>query len=102
MQQAQATGAAAKATLTIKSDAKAATPGDCRVTAASYGGTKTLLVQSESSGVLQLTALTVLDGFEKSMVDSFAKANAPGAKVLGEYESKSDALAEANAICSGG
>lgn len=71
----------------------------CRVVSASYGGTKTLLVQSEISGTLQLTALTVLDGFEKSMLESYAKSNAPGAKVISEFKSKADALAEANAIC---
>lgn len=78
----------------------AASDANCLVQAAS-GGSKTLLLRDESGGKTRLTALTVLDGFEKSMVDTFAKANAIKVDVIGEYETKDKALADANANCSG-
>ncbi len=74
-------------------------PGSCRVLAASYGGKKTLLVRTAMAGETLYTALTVLDGFEKSMFDIYAKANAPGAEIVGEYPSKDEALADARANC---
>ncbi len=73
----------------------------CLVQAASYGGSKTLLLRDETAGKTRLTALTVLDGFEKSMVDTFAKAHAISVEVIGEYETKDKALADARANCSG-
>jgi hypothetical protein len=76
--------------------------GACRVMAASYGGTKTLLVRASVNGETRYTALTVLDGFEKSMFDTFSKAEAPGAEIVGEYPTKAAALADARANCSGG
>ena len=74
----------------------------CRVLSASYGGNKTLLVKSSVNGVLQLTALTVIEGFEKTLFETYAKASAPNAEIVGEYASKDAALAEARANCEGG
>lgn len=75
---------------------------DCRIVSASYGGRKTLLVQADTAGAVQLTALTVLDGFEDSMLANYAKARAPGAKVIGTFQTKDDALSEARSICPSG
>lgn len=75
---------------------------DCRVLSASYGGKTTLLVRSQRSGKLQLTALTVLDGFEQSMLAAYAKANAPDAELLGTYPSAAEALARAKTLCAEG
>ena len=75
---------------------------DCRIVSASYGGRKTLLVQADTAGAMQLTALTVLDGFEDSMLANYAKARAPGAKVIGTFQTKDDALSEARSICPSG
>lgn len=75
---------------------------DCRIVSASYGGRKTLLVQAGTAGAVQLTALTVLDGFEDSMLANYAKARAPGAKVIGTFQTKDDALSEARSICPSG
>lgn len=72
---------------------------DCRILAASYGGRKTLLIQSSKDGLLHLTALTVLDGFEESMFESYAKASAPGAQIIAEFQTKADAVEEAKVIC---
>jgi hypothetical protein len=82
--------------------AETASIGDCRILTASYGGKKTLLVHAEKGGMMQLTALTVLDGFENSMLASYAKTSAPGAKLLGTFDSKDDALVEAKSICPSG
>ena len=51
---------------------------------------------------MQLTALTVIDGFEKTLFETYAKASAPNAEIVGEYASKDEALAEARANCEGG
>ncbi|MEQ1652081.1 MAG: hypothetical protein ABL897_06320 [Hyphomicrobium sp.] len=75
--------------------------GSCRVLSASYGGRKTLLVRANVEGETRYTALTVLDGFEKSMFDIYTKASAPGAEIVGEYPSKEDALADARTNCPG-
>lgn len=74
----------------------------CRVLTASYGGKKTLLVRAALNGETRYTALTVLDGFEKSMFDIYTKAHAEGAEIVGEYATREDALADARANCPGG
>jgi hypothetical protein len=73
----------------------------CHVLTASYGGKKTLLLRDASGKDTRYTALTVLDGFEKSMVDTFAKANGISAEVIGEYATKDEALDDARARCPG-
>ena len=83
--------------------AQAAAKGDlegCRVATASYGGKKILLVRTADSEPLQLTLLTVLDGFEKSMLDNFLKAHAPGGSSVGAFTSRDAALAKARELCS--
>lgn len=81
----------------------AVTTGDapplCRVVSASYGGRKTLLVRSVTDGKVRLTALTVHDGFEKSMFETFAKASAPNAEIISTYDTQSEALADAHLNC---
>jgi hypothetical protein len=73
----------------------------CKVLAASYGGTKTLLVRSEAGNVVHYTALTVLDGFERSMLANYLKANAPGGTSVGEFANRDAALAKAMELCPG-
>ncbi len=86
----------------VPQPAPSAPSGPCRVLTASYGGTKTLLVKSARNGGMELTALSVVEGFEKSMFNTYAKASAPGAELAGEYASKDEAVAAANAVCAGG
>ena len=69
---------------------------------ASYGGKKTLLVRAIHNGGTELTALSVIDGFEQSMFATYAKASAPGAELVSEHASKDEAVAAANAVCSAG
>ena len=79
----------------------AAADGRCRILAASYGGTKTLLVRAQAQDEVRYTALTVLDGFESSMLQGYVKVHAPGGESLGTFESKDAALAKARALCPG-
>ncbi len=80
----------------------AARAGPCRVLTASYGGKKTLLVKASRNGGTELTALSVVDGFEQSMLATYAKASAPGAELVSEHASKDEAVAAANAMCNAG
>ena len=73
---------------------------NCTILTASYGGNKTLLVRAATETETKLTALTVLDGFEGSMFNTYARAHAPGAELVGTFDSRDDALAEAHALCS--
>ena len=78
---------------------KVAAPGSCPVTTASYGGKKILLVRSAADADVSFTVLTVLDGFEKSMLDSYLKAHAPGGSSVGEFANKNAAFAKARELC---
>ncbi len=78
---------------------KSADVAPCRVMSASFGGSKTLLLKASVEGETRLTALTVLDGFERSMVDTYTRANGIKAELVGEYPSQEQALADAEANC---
>ena len=93
---------AALASPAVPQPAPAGPSGPCRVLTASYGGKKTLLVRSARNGGIELTALSVVEGFEQSMLNTYAKASAPGAELLSEHTSKDEAVAAANALCAGG
>ncbi|MEQ1578164.1 MAG: hypothetical protein ABL894_10970 [Hyphomicrobium sp.] len=71
----------------------------CRVSSASYGGKKTLLIRAAVDGEHRYTALTVLDGFEKSMTESFLKTRAPNGEMLGEFPDQRAAIARAQELC---
>lgn len=80
-----------------------AAPGsNCRVTSASYGGKKALLVRSAAADKVHYTVLTVLEGFEASMLANYLKAYAPGGSSVGEFASKDAALAKARELCPSG
>lgn len=84
----------------LRNTQPATEPGTCNVTSASYGGKKVLLVRAADTKPLRFTVLTVLEGFEKSMLDSYLKAHAPGGSSLGEFADKDAALAKAKELCS--
>ena len=69
------------------------------MTTASYGGKKILLVRSAADADVSFTVLTVLEGFEKSMLDSYLKAHAPGGSSVGEFANKNAAFAKARELC---
>lgn len=78
-----------------------AEPTTCRVLMASYGGTKTMLIRHVAEDAVEYTALRVLDGFERSMTESYIKAHAPGGTLVGEFGSSEDAFARAYQLCPG-
>jgi hypothetical protein len=85
-------GAAAKA-------AEAAPAPACKVLTASYGGSKTLLIRSRSGEEVQYTVLTIVDGFERSMFEAYARTEAVGAEIVGEYPNAEAALSDAKFNC---
>ena len=85
-------GAAAKA-------AESAPPPPCKILTASYGGRKTLLIRARSGDEVQYTALTIIDGFEKPMFEAYARTEAIGAEIVGEYSTPDAALADAKFNC---
>lgn len=73
----------------------------CRVQLASYGGTRTVLVRRDGEAETELTALSVLDGFEQSMVQSFLESHARGGTALAAFATRAEALDRAYQICPG-
>ncbi|MFZ4806306.1 MAG: hypothetical protein ACOYLQ_03545 [Hyphomicrobiaceae bacterium] len=73
----------------------------CRVQLASYGGTRTVLVRRDGASETELTALSVLDGFEQSMVQSFLESHARGGVALAAFATRAEALDQAYKICPG-
>ena len=71
----------------------------CAVLQASYGGTETLLIKANSHAQVTFTALSVLAGFEKSMLTSYIRSRAPGGVVIGRFSSPADALRQAFILC---
>ena len=58
-----------------------------------------MLIRSHSGAETQYTALTIVDGFEKSMFDAYARTEAVGAEVIGEYPTQDAALSDAKFNC---
>lgn len=74
----------------------------CSVASASFGGRKTLLIRAETGGRVRFTTLSVLDGFEQSMAESYIKAQAPGGTVVASFDSRDAAVARAREMCPSG
>ncbi|MDX2308120.1 MAG: glucosaminidase domain-containing protein [Hyphomicrobium sp.] len=73
----------------------------CRISVASYGGQKNVLIRADEDGALHLAALTVLDGFEDSMTARFIQSRMPGGKPVGWFTDQQSALDAARTICGG-
>ncbi len=73
--------------------------GACLIQTASYGGRTTLLIRHETPDRTELTALTVLDGFESSMAESYIRARAPGGRPIGTFHDQAAALVKARELC---
>lgn len=73
----------------------------CRVETASFGGEQTVLVRVPHSGDagVRYIAVSVLDGFEKTMTESFIATHAHGGEAIGHYASRGDALSRAKELC---
>ncbi len=75
-------------------------PDRCIVEAASFGGTKAVLVRAPKGTDVHYIALSVLEGFEKSMAESFIRARPEGGDAVGEFATRDEALAKARELCS--
>jgi hypothetical protein len=71
----------------------------CRVLAASFGGRKAVLIRADTPAETQFTALTVIEGFERSMVDTYVRSRAPGGHAIGEFATSEAAMARARELC---
>ncbi len=71
----------------------------CRVEVASYGGRKTVLIRAASETGVRFVALSVVDGFERSMIDGFIRHRAPGGTAIGEFPTREAALSRAIELC---
>ena len=60
-----------------------------------------MLIRQVTADAIEFTALGVLDGFERSMTDSYLKVHAPNGVIIGEYPSSDDAFARAFKLCPG-
>lgn len=76
-----------------------AEPLRCRVQTASFGGRKALLIRAVTEGEVHYTALQVLDGFERSMAESFIRTHAKNGTLIGEFDTREQALARAGEHC---
>ena len=75
--------------------------GQCRVLTASYGGSKTVLIEAEVKGETLFTALTVVEGFERSMVENYVNSRSPGGHSIGEFTTAQSAVDRAKQLCPG-
>jgi Mannosyl-glycoprotein endo-beta-N-acetylglucosaminidase len=71
----------------------------CKVWTASYGGTKNVLIRTHVGEEIHYTALQVLDGFERSLSDTFIRVHARGGEPIEEFENREAALARAFDLC---
>lgn len=74
-------------------------PRQCLIQTASYGGQKTVLIRRDLPHAVELTALTVLDGFETSMTENYIQARAPGATPVGTFHDQTAAVTKARKLC---
>lgn len=74
-------------------------PGRCVVETATFGGATTVLVKAPVGADVHYIALSVIDGFEAPMTESFLAARQGGGEAIGTYPSKDEALAKARSLC---
>lgn len=74
-------------------------PGRCVIETATYGGETTVLLKTRDGEAVHYVALSVLDGFEETMTNSYLSARPEGGERLGTYPSREIALKEARGHC---
>lgn len=75
---------------------------ECAVMAASFGGDTTLLIRAAGPGRVTLTALEVDRRQERTMADEYMRLHAPGGTIVGRFDKRQDAVAQAWARCDSG
>ena len=76
-----------------------ATASKCRVWTASYGGQKSVIIQSASDQLTNFTVLDVNEGQEVRETDAYIAAYAKGGRKIGEFSSQSTAMEKAFQLC---
>lgn len=71
----------------------------CHVQVASFGGNRTVLIESVANDRVSLTALNVHPGFEVAMATTFIESHAPNGRTIGAFESRDTAVQKAHDIC---
>ena len=74
----------------------------CKIFRASYGGPKTVLIQSQKDALTHYTVLEVTAGKEDEQAKAFIAAHATGGKVVAEFPTEADALKKSFELCPGG
>ena len=74
----------------------------CKIFRASYGGPKTVLIQSQKDVITNYTVLEVTAGREQEQTKAFMDAHARGGKIVGEFTVEADALKKSFELCPGG
>lgn len=74
----------------------------CKIFRASYGGPKTVLIQSQKDTTTNYTVLEVTVGREQEQAKAFMDAHARGGKIIGEYPLEAEALKKSFELCPGG
>lgn len=73
---------------------------ECRVQSASYGGSRTLLIQAVAQNdAVQLWAVDVHSGHEEQFVKKFVNIHAPGGQAIASFDNREAALNKAHAMC---
>jgi len=99
---ATASGAApsASASLPPAVDAPTQTAGKgCKVWTASYGGQKSVIIQSTVAAQANFTVLDVNDGREAREVEAYIQAYAKGGKKIADFPNSTAALEKAFELC---
>lgn len=91
--------AAAMAGASAKPSSSAMASETCKVWTASYGKGRSVLIRAPVGSETHYTALQVLDGFEKSLADSFIRTHAQGGEAVGQFENREAALVHAFELC---
>ncbi|MEO0673328.1 MAG: hypothetical protein AAFZ05_15030, partial [Pseudomonadota bacterium] len=71
----------------------------CRVSIASFGGSRTVLIDATDRTGRMLTALDVEPANQTQMTRGFIAQYAPGGRAIGVYQNRRDALSEAFRLC---
>ena len=72
---------------------------NCKVFTASYGGGKSLLIQSSEGDHTRFTALTVNEAKADTQAKAFINVYAKGGKMVGEFGTQNEALTKAFQLC---
>jgi hypothetical protein len=97
--QTQPSGQPTAAAPAVPPGAAPGTKPACKVFKASYGGTKSVLIEARKEGVTNYTVLDVIPGRESEQVRAFVAAHAQGGKTVAEFNTNAEAMKRAFELC---